>query len=140
MTDGITEANRGTYFASDHRDTRFKQASKTLKQEEKSMSKSRVVTFTRASETDLGVTVTANRLAEAGFKIDANKLLKGQRFRATLTDARGNSYTVTLTVNRAKTGGNKSTTLYSNEITSSSFSQPYVGVSRKYTVSNLRAI
>jgi hypothetical protein len=142
MSDGMTEAYRGIYFESDHRSASFNSVSKPLTKEEKSMSKftkSRTVTFTRASETDVGVTVTAKRLAEAGFKINADKVLKGQRFRATLTDTRGNSVNVVLTVNRSKANGGSYTTLYTY-IEANSFSLPYVGLSREYSVSNFRAV
>lgn len=144
MSDGRTEMYRGTYFTSDHRNARFQTVSKPLNQEEKSMSKStksRTVTFTSASEHDLGVTVTATRLQEAGFKINANTVLKGQRFRATLRDVRGNELNVTLTVNRAKTDGSSKTTLYSGALSATGgFVLPYVGVSRDYTVVNFRAL
>ena len=103
--------------------------------------KSRTVTFTSASERDLGVTVTATRLQEAGFKINPNTVLKGQRFRATLKDARGTTLNVTLTVNRAKTNGSSQTTLYSGALNvATGFTLPYVGVSRDYTVVNFRAL
>jgi hypothetical protein len=135
---------RGTYFTSDHRSARHETVSKPLNQEEKSMSKStksRTVTFTSTSENSTGVTVTATRLEQAGFKINANTVLKGQRFRATLTDARGNTLNVTLTVNRAKTNGSSQTTLYSGALNlTGGFVLPYVGVSRDYTVVNFRAL
>ena len=100
------------------------------------------VTFTKASSSDTGFTVTANRLNEAGFtRVNANSLLKGEQYAATLTDSRGRTVVTTMTVNRSKANGSKQTTLYTNSLAGKAYiSEPIVGFPVTYTVTNLKKL
>jgi hypothetical protein len=143
ISDGVFEARRGTYFTSDHRS--FHQTKQEQSMTKKNLTAAtkapkNLVTFTRASETDAGITVTAKRLEAAGFNIDPNTVFVGQRYRAILKSSSGATKTVVLTVNRAKTSGATSTTLYSDAVTSNGkFALPIVGLSRDFTVVSFRA-
>lgn len=95
----------------------------------------KTVVFTCASKTDTGVTVTANRLKEAGFKITPESLLKGQTYSATLTDRNGNTTKTKLVVNRSVLNGGTSTTFYAYV---DGLAKPVVGRPVKYTVTSLR--
>jgi hypothetical protein len=97
----------------------------------------KTVVFTCASKTDAGVTVTANRLKEAGFRIVPEALLKGQTYSATLTDRNGNTTKTKLVVNRSVVNGGTSTTFYAyvDELV-----KPVVGRPVTYSITNLRKV
>jgi hypothetical protein len=103
--------------------------------------KSKVV-FTKASVNDTGVTVTGARLKAAGFRLDPNNLLPGERYKAVLVDNYGATVETTLTCNRSKALGSSNTTLYSSGLTSSKkgFTLPQVGNSVEYTISSLKKV
>lgn len=100
------------------------------------------VTFTLASTSDAGFTVTANRLNEAGFnRVDSNNLFKGERYTAELKDSFGRVVTTKLTVNRSKLDGNTYTSLYSEPLAGRGLiSEPVVGTPVELTVVSLRKI
>jgi hypothetical protein len=100
------------------------------------------VVFTKASTSDTGFTVTADRLNSAGFsRVDSSSLLKGERYTVTLTDVRGRSVTTTLTVNRAKANGSTQTTLYTTSLAGKGLvNEPEVGSPVTYLVTNLKKL
>ena len=101
------------------------------------MSVSAKVRFTKDSNNHSGVTVTASRLKEAGFRVRPDALLKGERYKATLKDCFGNTETVMLTVNRSKANGSKQTTLYA---TPNTLRNAAVGRPVEYSVVELKKV
>ena len=102
-------------------------------------SKTKLVTFTKASEHDEKLTVTARRLNDAGFSVvDPDNLFKGETFEVTLKDKSGNKVKSKFTVNRSKLNGAKTTTLHGDSNTKLVGRSVYVGAAKDLEVVSVK--